>query len=353
MEAVKDRFTVSVVGLPEASACSIYSALDDFASVGRMGESVAFGSPRLRAPFVPQIVSTDGKPFECASRTTVVPHATIDAVDRVDIVFVPALIFDPWEERPPSPRFDPALTAWIASMYSQGAVVASVCTGSFVLAEAGILEGQPATTHWLYGDLMRVAYPGVDVQERRPMAVAGQDDRIITGGTGVYFTDLTLYLIQRFAGPERTHDYAKIVGKFWRGDVHDVFARSLETPNISDGTIRKAQEWLAANLSASNPVKDVSELVNMTERTFGRRFRQATGQTPLAYVHDLRVEHARNLLERYRLPLPEVAERVGYSDVAYFRRLFKRKVGMSPGEYRRRFKLPPAVPRAPFEGLAG
>ena len=226
-------------------------------------------------------------------------------------------------------------------MFEGGALVASVCTGSFVLAEAGLLDAQPATTHWLYGDLMRATYPKVDVQERRPMIVAGQDDRIVTGGTGVYFTDLTLYLIQRFAGPERTHQYAKMVGKFWRGDSHDVFARSLEIPNISDGTIRTAQQWLSANLCTGNPVKGASDLVNLTERTFGRRFRQATGQTPLAYVHDLRIEHARNLLERNRLPVSEVAERVGYSEVAYFRRLFKRKVGLSPGEYRRRFKLPP------------
>lgn len=343
MDAWKSSYHVSVVALPEASACSIYSAVDDFASVGRLGESAVFDSPPAPPPFTTQIVSADGQSFECVSRATVVPHAAITAARPPDVVFVPALIFDPRDRQPRVPQFDPALTGWIAAMYARGALIASVCTGSFVLAEAGILDGEPATTHWLYGDLMRRTFPSVDVQDRRPMVITGADDRIVTGGTGVYFTDLTLYLIQRFAGPERTHQYAKMVGKFWRGDAHDVFARSLEVPNISDGTIREAQEWIAGHLATPNPVKAAANLVHLTERTFGRRFREATGQTPLSYVHDLRIEHARNLLERNRLPLAEVAERVGYADVAYFRRLFKRKVGLSPGDYRRRFKLPPAA----------
>jgi len=336
--------SVSVVALSEASPCAIYGAFDDFGAVGRMFESTVFGGDAAPPAFEPRILTADGRPIHCSGDVVVTPHAGVDGVEHSDIVFVPALM--PHKKLHPShpgSRFDPALTEWIAVQYEQGAVIASVCTGSFVLAEAGVLDGWPATTHWFFGEWLRAAYPAVDVQHRRPIVVTGPDDRLVTGGTGMYMSDLNLYLIQRFAGPERAHQFAKLLGKFWRGDEVDVFARALEAPNVSDAAVRRAQEWIVTNLTVRNPVKGAAELLHLTERTFTRRFRAATGQPPLDYVLSLRLERARNLLERGRLPVEEVAAQVGYADASHFRRLFKKRIGLTPGEYRRRFKLPPVA----------
>jgi transcriptional regulator GlxA family with amidase domain len=226
-------------------------------------------------------------------------------------------------------------------MYEGGAVIASICTGSYILAEAGLLEGRPATTHWALERHMSESYPQVQVMSRKPMVITGEGGRLVMSGTGMYQTNLTLYVIQRFLGVEATHDYARASGKFWSADSDDVYARSAQRWNASDGLMREVQEWFARNLVQASPVTAAAKVFGLSERSLTRRFKQATGVSPVEYLQQIRIETARCLLERDRRSIEQIAAEIGYADVSYFSRLFKKLVGLTPGQYRRRFQLPP------------
>lgn len=343
-------FNVSIVAMPQVSALSLFGAFDEFRLVGRMWEMLN-GEPVVHTPFRPQIVAQTLDPIPASGGALITPDLTFEMVDDTDLVYVPSLFGPAGDD--PSQTFAvadlidaeaPDLPGWIRQMHDGGAIVCSICTGSFALAEAGLLKDQPATTHWAAMQKFAADYPDCLVDERAPLIVTGEGDRIVMGGTTIFWSDLILYLVQRLCGAEEAHKLAKASGIFWKGGSHDVIARTLENLQTDDRTIRECQSWLAENYAETNPVEKVLARTTMTERTLTRRFKKATGKTPIEYVHALRIEKARDLLERFSLPVEEIATRVGYADVSYFRRLFRRKMGLSPGTYRRNFKLPPRLP---------
>lgn len=339
----RDPIRVSIVMLPHASAASIYCAHDDLAAVGRLEAGLGLASPHPGPGFSVRTIAASRDPIEGAAGIQLVPQKSLEDVRDTQLVFVPALVPHPaWTGKCGEvPVFDPAITAWIAERYAAGATIVSLCTGSFVLAEAGLLDGLPATTHWALAELMQARFPRIDVQARRPIVVTGQEGRLVVAGTGTYHSDVMLLLVHRFLGREAAHHVARVSGKFWAGEATDVYARVFERANLADALVREAQAWLAQNLTVAEPVKALASRFHQTERTLSRRFREAIGVSPLAYLQALRVERARQLLEATRLPVTEVAERVGYADVGHFRRVFRREAGLAPGDYRKRFKLPP------------
>jgi transcriptional regulator GlxA family with amidase domain len=163
---------------------------------------------------------------------------------------------------------------------------------------------------------------------------------LISSGASTSWHDLALYLISRYAGVA----VAQAATKFFALQSHPeglapymVFAPRL---NHGDAAVLRAQEWLAEHFSVANPVEEIVRRSAMAERSLKRRFTTATGLAPLAYVQQLRIEDARRRLERTRASIDEIAWRVGYEEPAFFRRLFKRVTGLSPGDYRRRYEMP-------------
>jgi transcriptional regulator GlxA family with amidase domain len=262
---------------------------------------------------------------------------SIDDIESTDIVIVPSILLaaDGW-----SKGRHPKLVAWLSRMHERGALLCSACSGIFLIAETGLFDGSDATVHFLYARTFAASFPAVPLHPERVLVVAGKREELISSGASNTWHDLALYLIARFAGPTVAQALARSFALQWHQDglaPYVVFEGNLDH---GDAEIAAAQQWLARKFAVARPVEDMIQRSKLAERTFKRRFTQATGLAPIAYVQRLRVEDAKRRLERTDVPVEEVSWRVGYEDAAFFRRIFRRTTGMTPGAYRRRFRIP-------------
>jgi transcriptional regulator GlxA family with amidase domain len=222
-------------------------------------------------------------------------------------------------------------------MHAKGAIVASVCSGSLILAEAGLLDGLEAAGHWAYREMFRDHYPKVKLRENSILCLAGEQDRIVTAGAVNSWQELAVYLITRLCGPEQAIRTTKV---FLLSDhTGGQLPFAVMTPRVrqADAVIGDCQVWIAENYACSNPVASMAARAGLKSRTFARRFRAATKHQPMDYVQAIRVEEAKQLLETSTRRVEEVGHMVGYQDSTSFRRLFQRKAGLTPAAYRRKF----------------
>jgi transcriptional regulator GlxA family with amidase domain len=227
--------------------------------------------------------------------------------------------------------------AWLQHCYANGATLATACSGALLLAEAGLLAGQEATTHWAYCDILAQRYPGVTVRPQRALVVSGEGQRLVMAGGGTSWLDLALYLIARTAGIEHAMHAARINLIDWHTIGQQPFARLARSRQSEDAVIARCQTWIAEHYDEPAPVAAMVRLSGIAERSFKRRFLQATGMSPLEYVHTLRLEEAKQMLEATDEPVEAIANEVGYEDAGFFSRLFRRKVNLTPAQYRKRF----------------
>jgi transcriptional regulator GlxA family with amidase domain len=206
-----------------------------------------------------------------------------------------------------------------------------------LLAEAGLLDGQDATTHWAWCDALRERHPSVKVREQRALVVTGEGQRLVMAGGGTTWLDLAIYLIARSVGVEAAMQVARINLIDWHAAGQQPYARLARSRQVEDAVIARCQAWIAEHYPEPNPVSAMVRLSGLAERSFKRRFQQATGMPPLEYVHALRIEEAKQMLEAGEEPVEAVAHEVGYEDAAFFSRLFRRKVNLGPAQYRKRF----------------
>lgn len=329
----KELLTVAIMAAPETTAGTVFGLFDLFSSAGRDWELLTrgrAGTARSR----PLIVAAQGGQFEAANGVWIRPHSTFDDCCAPDIVYVPEILVAP--DAPISGRFDEALE-WLQRCHRSGATLASACSGALLLAESGLLDGHEATTHWAYCDEMRRRYPKVTVHGSRCLVASGEGQRIITSGGGTSYLDLGLFLAARVFGIEEAIRLARAYLIDWHRHGQLPFSSLACSRQVGDRHVAAMQEWIAENYAHPAPVAAMIEMSPLPERSFKRRFAQATGFTPLEYVHALRVEEAKQLLEMTDLPIDAVADEVGYEDGSFFRRLFRRKVGLSPHAYRLRF----------------
>ena len=244
-------------------------------------------------------------------------------------VIVPGTV----EGIPPFPGMEPCLD-WLRECHSQGVTLASVCGGAFVLGEAGLLHGRRATTHWLFANQLRERFPAISVDTDQLLI---EDGDIITAGGVMAWIDLCLRLIHRYAGPTVMLE----TSRFFLVDPPGREQRfySAFAPNLTHGDdlILQAQRWLQVNYAQAQGVAELAEQALLSERSFLRRFQKATGQKPTEYLQNLRVAKAREALEFTKDTVNEIAWKVGYEDPGAFRKVFRRIIGLSPGDYRRRF----------------
>jgi transcriptional regulator GlxA family with amidase domain len=226
---------------------------------------------------------------------------------------------------------------WLRRCHEQGAVLATACSGALLLAEAGLLDGHEATTHWAYCDILARRYPKVTVRPQRALVVSGEGQRLVMAGGGTSWLDLALYLIARSAGIEAAMQVARINLIDWHDVGQQPFARLARSRQVDDAVIARCQTWIAEHYPESAPVAAMVRLSGLPERSFKRRFRQATGMSPLEYVHTLRLEEAKQMLESGEAPVEAIANEVGYEDAGFFSRLFRRSVSLTPAQYRKRF----------------
>ncbi len=330
----RTRPRICIVALPETTPAALYGLYEVFSLVGvnwHLLTGEGDGTPLFKV----EIVSVDGTPFNGALGAPVNPHAAIGDIDRTDVIFVTDIALTP--DIVPYRRW-PHMADWIARQHESGAMVCSVCTGALLLAEAGLLDHQEATTHWGICDLMRVFYPTVDLKPERILVPAGHEHRIVTSGGSSSWEDTALYVIARFCGEAEAIRTQKIFLFGDRSEGQLPYAAMGRPKTHNDATIADCQSWVAMHYRLPNPVIRMVERSGLAERTFKRRFRTATGYSPMDYVQTLRIEEAKQLLETGDMATERVAESVGYEDPAFFRRLFKKRTGVTPSRYRRRFQ---------------
>lgn len=325
--------SIALLAAPETSPSVLYGLFDVLYSVGAVYPDMTVGDPGPEALDV-RIVAAEAEPFRCVGNVTVEPHASIEAVERADIVVVCDMYTTIHE--PPRGRY-PRETAWLRRMHGRGALVCSVCSGSLMLAEAGLLDGREAATHWAYCDLFRRCYPSVEIRKDAVLCLAEERNGIVTAGGVTAWQDLTLYLIARLCGRQQAVRTSKVFLLSGHEEGQLPFAAMTRPGGTSDAVIADCQAWIAENYATPNPVQRMIERTGLNPRTFARRFRSATGYQPIDYVQALRVEEAKQILETEELGVDEIAGAVGYDDPASFRRLFKRTAGLTPAAYRRKF----------------
>jgi len=223
---------------------------------------------------------------------------------------------------------------WLREQHAAGVLLASVCAGAFALAEAGLLDGRTVTTHWALAAQMAARFPQVQVQPERMVI---DDGDLITAGGLMAWTDLGLALVTRLLGPTIAAETARFLVVDLNRESQRHFSSFAPILDHGDVAVLGVQRWLQAEGGAEASLADMATRAGLGERTFLRRFRAATGLKPTEYCQQLRVSKARELLEFSRQSIEQVAWQVGYADSGAFRKVFTRLVGLSPGDYRRRF----------------
>jgi transcriptional regulator GlxA family with amidase domain len=283
------------------------------------------GAPRFRV----RTATIDGRKTQNMVPVTLEPTMSLADVRRTDLVVIPAAGMDLELARTANAR----LVEWVARR-ARTTAMAGICTGATLLAEAGLLDGRQGTTHWGLVDRARVLYPRVEWMADRFVTESGS---VFCGG-GVYASiDLSLYLVEHFCGHEIAVQTAKALlletPRIWQSTY------AVQPPRSShdDEPIQRAQKWIYGHYREPIDLDALAAKVGMSPRNFARRFRAATGEAPLAYVHRLRIDTARHFLESAHRSVQEISQQIGYEDVAFFRQLFRRHTGTSPREYRARF----------------
>lgn len=343
--AASPPITVALLAVPEVSASTLFGLYDTLRSAGRHWEMM-HGEAEPAVPFRPLVVSRDGRPLQLGSGPVVTPDASMADVPQAGIVCISTL------EVPPDERIDDRYApevAWMRERFARGATIASACSGAVLLARTGLLEGLEATSHWAYCDALRREYPGTRWHPERTLVISGADQRIVMAGSGISWHLLAMHLIARFAAPKQAMQVARMKLMDLNATSPVAYASLKYTGRTADALVARSQQWAAANYAAAAPVTQMVALSGLPERTFKRRFTMATGVSPLEYVHALRLEEAKQMLATGDLSVEAVAQEVGYQDATFFGRLFRRKVAMTPAQYRGHFgalarRLSKAVP---------
>lgn len=274
------------------------------------------------------VCGLDDRPVPTTNGFAMVPGAGPEALAQADTVVIPGTQF-------PSVRNDGVLTAPVRTALDTirpGTRMVSICTGAFVLAAAGLLDGRPATTHWLFADDLRRLHPRVEVDEN---VLFVDDGDVLTSAGLAAGIDLCLHVIRSDHGAQVANAVARfcVVSPWREGGQAQFIDRHL--PTADDASTASTRAWAMSHLGEELSVERLARHAHMSPRTFNRRFREETGQAPGTWVRNRRVDRARELLESRDLPVDEVARLAGLGSGANLRHHLRRGVGMSPSSYRK------------------
>lgn len=319
--------TIAILSLPESGTMAPYGLHEVLGEAGR-------GPAALRS-LRPTLVAAEAGSFETGTGVRVTPQRGLTG-GIADIV----VICDIHLEAGMSPEGRwPEEIAWVRRHMEADALVCSACSGAVLLAEAGLLDGAEAASHWIMADLFRDRYPAVTFRPERILCDSGRAGRLITTGGASSWQDLALYLIGRFCGAEEATRIARLFLLGDRGQGQLPFAAMARPRQHDNAVIADVQTWLADNYATPNPVTAMVARSGLAERTFKRQFKAATGYAPVDYVQSMRIEEAKQMLETEPTAIEEIAVAVGYEDPTFFRKLFRRRVGVTPAQYRQRNRL--------------
>jgi transcriptional regulator GlxA family with amidase domain len=301
--------------------------MDILNQAGRLWNRVSH-SPQV--PFFDvTIASADGRPIRCTNNILIQPHCSIETIEKTDlIVIASATYIEKILQK------SPELVPWIRRQYKRGSHVASICTGVFLLAETGLLDGKSATLHWGFAEMFHRKYPQVTLRQDKMFIDQG---RLYCSAGVNAGMDLSLYLVEKFCGRKTAIQCAKTMILDLGRKMQTPYACFLFSKEHGDPVVIKAQEWIEKHYKDSIDYNRLAEKYRMSRRSLERRFKHAAGITPLGYVQHVRVEAAKELLEEGIRTFNEITYLVGYEDISFFRKVFVRLTGLRPREYQQRF----------------
>lgn len=324
MEKKENLAEIGIVIYPDALVSAVYGLTDLFGVANRL----AAGHEGFRRPHIRVThwrATDDGRDIACVYDTHEGrPH------DLMMLVAPPTL------GEPISKAAAVPFANWMKQQHDRGAAVSSVCAGSFLLGEAGLLQGRESTTHWFYAPAMAARFPETRVDSDRLVV---DDGDIITAGGFMAWTDLGLRLVHRIMGPSLMLETARFMLVDPSGREQRHYSSFSPRLHHGDQTILKVQHWLQANGARDVSLNAMAEQAGLEPRTFLRRFQKATGMNPTEYCQHLRVGKAKEMLEFTNESMERVAWSVGYEDPGAFRKIFQRITGLSPAQYRERFSV--------------
>jgi transcriptional regulator GlxA family with amidase domain len=278
------------------------------------------------------IVSEDGRPVKSFNGFPIPAEHSIRSKKVYDIIYVPGFLADAFETLSQSKP----MVKWLRTQHEQGATITAACNGNLLMAETGILNGKRATTHWSLIEFFAKRYPKVIFQPEQILIDEG--DVLSAAGVTAY-VNLALHIVARYISP----DIAAHCSKVFLVDS----GRRLQTPYMiyttprshGDNEIVKVQNWLEKNSTSDVSIDSIIDESALGKRTLLRRFKKATGDTPLEYLQRIRLENAKRILETTNKTFSEITWEVGYNDTSSFQRLFKNYTRLTPKEYRNKFMV--------------
>ncbi len=285
--------------------------------------------------FSVRVASPDGRPIRCKNSVSITPDCAMQDLEKVDILFISPII----DIGSSFKRYQKSIE-YICAAHATGTVVASICTGAFLLAASGLLDGKEATTHWGLAEYFSRRFPLVKLLPQRTVV---EDGRLCSSGGANAGADLCLHLVRKFCGSESAYRCARAL-------VLDP-VRNSQAPyevfhfdkNHGDREIAAVQHWLENNYHEEIGVISMARKAAMSRRTFERKFKNATGESPLSYLKKVRIESAKLMLETGSDTFEQITVRVGYGDPSSFRRAFQKNTGVTPAVYREKFRLVESV----------
>ena len=330
----RNPIEANVLALPETAGSALYGMIDVLAATGTLWRELVGEDAGARL-IAPRIVSRLREPFRCGNGIPVSPDLSFREVSAPEILILPELWLAPTDDM--HERYAD-LKDWIRQCYRGGSTIYTACSGSILLAATGLLDGREATSHWGYQDLFRRSFPAVRFNPEPNLVIADPAARIVTAGGTTSWHDLALHIIARHCSPGEALRIAKVYLLKWHGEGQLPFQSLVRRQPHADSVVRRAEDWLAAHFWEAHAVASVVAACGIPERSLKRRFKTATGSTLMAHVQNLRIEEAKRLLESEKTAVDDIAPIVGYDNPAFFRRLFKRSTGLTPGAYRRMFQ---------------
>ncbi len=319
---------VVILGFDGVLGSVLAGMLDIFSFTGVSWQR--FLDLEVRPKFRVRIASLGGVEIRCSNRLSVQAHCDISDVTECDLLLIPT-IGDAIDK---VLLQNAALLPHLQRLADTQADIASNCSGAFLLAKAGLLDGRAATTHWGYAAKFKQDYPQVHLQENQFVT---QSDTIFCAAGGSAFYDLALLLIERYCGREISTQVAKTQIIDSRRGSQNSYTNVILYKSHADQLVKKLQEYIENNFRQTLAVSELAIMVNITPRTLNRRFQSALNLRPIEYIQAVRIEQAKRLLESRDVSIKSLADQVGYSDISSFTRLFKRATELTPKEYQDKF----------------
>lgn len=309
---------------------SVAAILDVFESVNRF--YVSDGKDPF---FTISLICTDHINKDKASTFDGYPLQTIQDIPKQDIIFIPAFNSDGVAE---ALYKNQEYIPWLKQQFQEGAEVACVCTGAFLLGATGLLNGKPATTHVDSCKAFAEAFPDVNLQS----------DKVVTGDSGLYTSGgstssfhLMLHLLQRYCGKDIAIRTAKLFSIDMDREQQTYFSTFFpyQDQNHNDDLVAKAQQNIEASYQHAETIEALIKEIPGSRRNIVRRFKQVIGITPIEYLQKIRIEAAKKLLVETNQQMTEIMLNSGYNDPKAFRKIFRKTVGMTPSGYREKFNI--------------